>query len=93
MNFIRFLETAMNAPDSIFTPAAGNAPDAARFAQLLAQMELRGGTLHLSGLKLPVEQVLRQAGLLDLRPGLAMYRTDAEALVALQQLPEPVARA
>ena len=63
------------------------------FAQLLAQMELRGGTLHLSGLKLPVEQVLRQAGLLDLRPGLAMYRTDAEALVALQQLPEPVARA
>ena len=27
----------MNAPDSIFTPAAGNAPDAARFAQLLAQ--------------------------------------------------------
>ncbi len=37
MNFIRFLETAMNAPDSIFTPAAGNAPDAARFAQLLAQ--------------------------------------------------------
>ena len=63
------------------------------FAQLLAQMELRGGTLHLSGLKLPVEQVLRQAGLLDLRPGLAMYRTDAEALLALQQLPEAVARA
>ena len=63
------------------------------FAQLLAQMELRGGTLHLSGLKLPVEQVLRQAGLLDLRPGLAMYRTDAEALVALQQLPDPVAGA
>ena len=28
--------------------------------------------MHLSGLKLPVEQVLRQAGLLDLRPGLAM---------------------
>jgi len=27
----------MNAPDSIFTPAAGNAPDAARFAELLAQ--------------------------------------------------------
>ena len=40
-----------------------------------------------------VERVLRQAGLLDLRPGLAMYRTDAEALVALQQLPEAVARA
>ena len=27
----------MNAPDSIFTPAAGNAPDAARFTELLAQ--------------------------------------------------------
>ena len=37
MNFNRFLETAMNAPDLIFTPAAGNAPDAARFAELLAQ--------------------------------------------------------
>ena len=37
MNFTRFLETAMNAPDAIFTPAAGNAPDAARFADLLAQ--------------------------------------------------------
>ena len=36
MNFTRFLETAMNAPDAIFTPAAGNAPDAARFADLLA---------------------------------------------------------
>lgn len=37
MNFNRFLETAMNAPDLIFTPAAGNAPDADRFAELLAQ--------------------------------------------------------
>ncbi|MFD2756278.1 phosphomethylpyrimidine synthase ThiC [Comamonas terrae] len=27
----------MNAPDPIFTPAAGNAPDSARFAELLAQ--------------------------------------------------------
>ncbi|MEQ6473294.1 phosphomethylpyrimidine synthase ThiC [Comamonas sp. wu1-DMT] len=27
----------MNAPDSIFAPAAGHAPDAARFAELLAQ--------------------------------------------------------
>ena len=27
----------MNAPDAIFTPAAGNAPDATRFAELLAQ--------------------------------------------------------
>ena len=63
------------------------------FAQLLAQMRLRGGTLHLSGLKLPAEQVLRQAGLLQPGPGLAMYRTDAEALAALQRMPasEPTA--
>lgn len=37
MYFNRFEETAMNAPDSIFTPAAGDAPDAARFAELLAK--------------------------------------------------------
>ena len=37
MHFNRFEETAMNAPDSIFTPAAGHAPDAARFAELLAR--------------------------------------------------------
>ena len=57
------------------------------FANLLTLMRLRGGTLHLSGLKLPVERVLRQAGLLEPGPGLAMYRTDAEALMALQRLP------
>ena len=62
------------------------------FAQLLALMQSRGGTLHLSGLKLPVEQVLRQAGLLAPSAGLAMYRTDTDALAALQQLPEPIAR-
>ena len=62
------------------------------FAQLLALMQSRGGTLHLSGLKLPVEQVLRQAGLLKPSSGLAMYRTDSDALLALQQLPEPIAR-
>lgn len=56
------------------------------FAHLLALMRARGGTLHLSGLKLPVEQVLRQAGLLEAGAGLAMYRTDAEALAALQQM-------
>ena len=56
------------------------------FAQLLALMRARGGTLHLSGLKLPAEKVLRQAGLLEPGSGLAMYRTDTEALMALQQL-------
>jgi SulP family sulfate permease len=62
------------------------------FAQLLALMQSRGGTLHLSGLKLPAEQVLRQAGLLEPRAGLAMYRTDADMLVAMQHLPEPTPR-
>lgn len=37
MTALAFEETAMNAPDSVFTPAAGDAPDAGRFAQLLAQ--------------------------------------------------------
>ncbi|KQO20073.1 SulP family inorganic anion transporter [Acidovorax sp. Leaf78] len=59
------------------------------FAQLLALMRARGGTLHLSGLKLPAEKVLRQAGLLEPGSGLAMYRTDTEALMALQQLYRP----
>ena len=63
------------------------------FTQLLAMMQTRGGTLHLSGLKLPVEQVLRQAGLLEVSTGLATFRTDTEALIALAKLPEPTARA
>ena len=37
MNLIRLMETAMNAPDSLFPPAPGNSPEAARFAELLAQ--------------------------------------------------------
>ena len=62
------------------------------FTQLLVMMQTRGGTLHLSGLKLPAEKVLRQAGLLDASTGLATYRTDADALAAIARLPEPVAR-
>jgi len=63
------------------------------FAALRAAMQARGGTLHVSGMKLPVEQVLRRAGLLEDGPGLRMYRTDAEALLALQQIPaEPLAQ-
>jgi SulP family sulfate permease len=58
------------------------------FATLLALLRSRGGTLHLSGLKLPVEQVLRQAGLLTAGTGLALYRTDAEAVDALRRLAE-----
>ena len=41
-------------------------------------------TLHISGIKLPVEKLLKTAGELPDSPWLKMYRTDAEALTALQ---------
>jgi SulP family sulfate permease len=56
------------------------------FASLHAQMLARGGCLHVSGLKLPVETAMAKAGVLPAAAGLVTYRTDAEALVALQQL-------
>ena len=58
------------------------------FGKLAAQLMARHVTLHLVGLKLPVEQPLAQAGLLDARTGLRLHRTDAEALVALRALSE-----
>ena len=61
------------------------------FAQLLAMMQSRGGMLHLSGLKLPAEKALRQAGLLEPSQGLALYRTDAEALATIGKLGDPLA--
>lgn len=56
------------------------------FARLLALALGRGGRLHMSGLKLPAEQVLRRAGLLEPGSHLSLYRTDAEALAALAHL-------
>ena len=56
------------------------------FIQVRRQLQERAITLHISGIKLPVEQALRQAGELQEQPGLRMYRTDAEALQALRQL-------
>jgi len=56
------------------------------FGQLQSQLRSRGITLHISGIKLPVEKVLQQAGELPDTPHLKLYRTDAEALQALQQL-------
>ena len=53
------------------------------FGQLRRYLEGRGVLLHISGMKLPVEQVLRRAGALDAGPMLQMYRTDVEALEAL----------
>ena len=53
------------------------------FARLQALVELRGGLLHVSGLKLPVEQVLSRAQVLQPESRLRMYRSDAEAVQAL----------
>ena len=56
------------------------------FTQLRKTLAARGITLHISGIKLPVERVLQQAGALEEGPLLKMYRTDTEALVAFGRL-------
>ncbi len=56
------------------------------FMRLRSLIRAAGGVLHVSGIKLPVEQVLRRSGALVPDAGLALYRTDAEALVALHSL-------
>ncbi|WP_137892715.1 SulP family inorganic anion transporter [Ramlibacter sp. 2FC] len=58
------------------------------FAKLRTQLQRQGVTLHISGLKLPVEKALRRAGELVEGERLRMYRTDADALAALAQLEE-----
>jgi SulP family sulfate permease len=55
--------------------------------QLLKLLAARGITLHVVGIKLPVERVLEKAGALRPGPLLRMYRTDAEALQAFAQMP------
>ncbi|MFM8574689.1 MAG: SulP family inorganic anion transporter [Limnohabitans sp.] len=59
------------------------------FGQLQRQLMAKGITLHISGIKLPVESTLRQAGELQDSPLLRLYRTDAEALQALTKLGAP----
>jgi SulP family sulfate permease len=62
------------------------------FGRVREMLEARGIHLHISGLKLPVERVLRKAGVLAEGPLLSVYRTDAEAMVAFQRLmaqPQP----
>lgn len=63
------------------------------FGQLHRQLQSRGITLHISGIKLPVETTLRKAGELMEGPFLKLYRTDSEALKALASLPSTVAAA
>ena len=55
-------------------------------AKLEAMLRERDISLHISGMKLPVETVLRRAGCLQTHAGLHMYRTDAEAIQQLRQL-------
>lgn len=56
------------------------------FGQLRKMLAERGITLHVSGLKLPVERVLERAGALSPDPLLKTWRTDAEALQVLRSL-------
>lgn len=56
------------------------------FTQLRKTLAERGITLHISGIKLPVERVLEKAGALAASPLLKMYRTDTEALLAFGRL-------
>lgn len=53
------------------------------FGSIRRALENKGVRLHISGLKLPAQQVLDSAGLLSPGPLLLSYRTDAEALAAL----------
>ena len=56
------------------------------FMQLCAMLHGRGIHLHISGIKLPVERVLKRAGALQDDPLLHMYRTDVDALLAFGRL-------
>jgi SulP family sulfate permease len=60
-----------------------DATGAEAFGRVHDQLEQRGVHLHLVGIKLPVENVLRAAGLLDESTRLHLYRTEAEALHAI----------
>ncbi|RZI94520.1 MAG: SulP family inorganic anion transporter [Variovorax sp.] len=53
------------------------------FGSIRRLLENKGVRLHLSGLKLPAQQVLDRAGLLVPGPLFLSYRTDADALLAL----------
>ena len=63
-----------------------DATGAEAFARLVSQLHQRRVTLHLAGMKLPVEKMLQAAGTLVQHPLLHTYRTDAEALAALRAI-------
>lgn len=53
------------------------------FSKVASVLRQHGIMLHISGMKLPTETALRNAGELQASPLLRMYRTDGEALAAL----------
>lgn len=54
------------------------------FAALRTTLVAQGITLHISGMKLPVERVLARAGQMHGGKLLQLYRTDAEAIAGLR---------
>lgn len=56
------------------------------FGQTRKLLAERGITLHLVGVKLPVQRVMERAGQLAPSPWLKLYRTDGEALQAFEKL-------
>ncbi len=64
-----------------------DATGAEAFGRLREQLDDRRIELHLVGIKLPVENVLRRAGYLQEGPRLHLYRTETEALRAAAALP------
>ena len=56
------------------------------FASIRRNLVDKGIHLHISGMKLPVETLLRNAGELQESPLLTIYRTDAEALKQFAKL-------
>lgn len=61
------------------------------FMRLRALLQGRGGVLHVTGIKLPVQRTLENAGALVHGPNFITYRTDAEAIAALRQERPPAA--
>jgi SulP family sulfate permease len=59
------------------------------FERVHRMLAARGIALHISGIKLPVERVLRRAGALEEGPLLQLHRTEAEAIAALQAAGQP----
>lgn len=67
-----------------------DATGAEAFGRLRAQLDDQQIDLHLVGIKLPVENVLRRAGHLNEGPRLHLYRTESEGLRAADALTEAV---